>query len=68
MKFTLNGGTVDYDVKMQVNTKFSFDANNREESIIELKKLLNDMVEGLRDHLERIEAENDEKVRETNWR
>lgn len=66
MKFTLNGGTVDYDVKMQVNTKFSFDANNREESIIELKKLLNDMVEGLRDHLERIEAENNEKVRETN--
>lgn len=57
MKFTLNGGTVDYDVKMQVNTKFSFDANNRDESIIELKKLLNDMVEGLRDHLERLEAE-----------
>lgn len=65
MKFTLNGGTVDYDVKMQVNTKFSFDANNREESIIELKKLLNEMVEGLRDHLERAEAEN-EKVREKN--
>lgn len=57
MKFTLNGGTVDYDVKMQVNTKFSFDANNRDESIIELKKLLNDMVEGLRDHLERLEEE-----------
>lgn len=67
MRFTLNGGTVDYDVKMQVDTKFSFDANNRDESIIELKKLLNEMVEGLRDHLERIEAEN-EKVRETNWR
>ena len=67
MRFTLNGGTIDYDVKMQVDTKFSFDANNRDESIIELKKLLNDMVEGLRDHLERIEAENDEKVRETNW-
>ena len=66
MKFTLNGGTVDYNVKMQILTKFSFDANNREESIIELKKLLNDMVEGLRDHLERAEAEN-EKVRETNW-
>lgn len=65
MRFTLNGGTIDYDVKMQVDTKFSFDANNRDESIIELKKLLNDMVEGLRDHLERIEAENDEKVRET---
>lgn len=65
MRFTLNGGTIDYDVKMQVDTKFSFDANNRDESIIELKKLLNDMVEGLRDHLERIEAEN-EKVRETN--
>lgn len=57
MKFTLNGGTVDYDVKMQVNTKFSFDANNRDESIIELKKLLNEMVEGLRDRLERFEAE-----------
>lgn len=57
MKFTLNGGTVDYDVKMQVLTKFSFDANNREESIIELKKLLNEMVEGLRDHLERFEGE-----------
>lgn len=67
MRFTLNGGTIDYDVKMQVDTKFSFDANNRDESIIELKKLLNEMVEGLRDHLERIEAENDEKVRETNW-
>lgn len=67
MRFTLNGGTIDYDVKMQVDTKFSFDANNREESIIELKKLLNEMVEGLRDHLERIKAEN-EKVRETNWR
>lgn len=52
MRFTLNGGTIDYDVKMTVDTKFSFDANNREESIIELKKLLNEMVEGLRDHLE----------------
>lgn len=66
MKFTLNGGTVDYNVKMQILTKFSFDANNREESIIELKKLLNEMVEGLRDHLERIEVENNEKIRETN--
>mgnify|MGYP000420109548 CR=1 FL=1 len=65
MKFTLNGGTVDYNVKMQILTKFSFDANNREESIIELKKLLNDMVEGLRDHLERLEVENNEKIRET---
>ena len=52
MRFTLNGGTIDYDVKMQVDTKFSFDDNNRDESIIELKKLLNEMVEGLRDHLE----------------
>ena len=66
MKFTLNGGTVDYNVKMQILTKFRFDANNREESIIELKKLLNDMVEGLRDHLERLEVENNEKIRETN--
>lgn len=52
MRFTLNGGTIDYDVKMQVDTKFSFDANNRDERIIELKKLLNEMVEDLRDHLE----------------
>lgn len=66
MKFTLNGGTVDYNVKMQILTKFRFDANNREESIIELKKLLNEMVEGLRDHLERLEVENNEKIRETN--
>lgn len=57
MRFTLNGGTIDYYVKMQVDTKFSFDTNNRDESIIELKKLLNEMVEGLRDHLELEEAE-----------
>lgn len=57
MRFTLNGGTVDFNVKMHVNTKLSFDADNREESIIELKKLLNEMVEGLRDHLELNEGE-----------